>query len=98
MTRLLDSWILEDCTLGICTPGVLDFGRQETWTMNDWALGLWALGAWKFLPFLVTSIYVLLLVNVEFLVISNTLRLMYYGSVERAANDCYYSNLLQMIL
>ena len=89
----LGPWILNDWTLG-----VLDSGRLETWTMDDWALGLWTLGARKFFPFLVTSIYFLLLVNVEFLVISNTLRLMYYGSVELAANDCYYLNLLQMIL
>ena len=34
----------------------------------------------------------------EFLIISGTLRSMYYGSVERAANDCYNSILLQLIL
>ena len=89
----LGPWILNDWTLG-----VLDSGRLETWTMDDWALGLWTLGARKFFPFLVTSIYFLLLVNVEFLIISNTLRIMYYSSVERAANDCYYSTLLQLTL
>ena len=61
--------------------------------MNDWTLELWEL-----FPFLVTSIYFLLLVNVEFLIISNALLLMCYGSVERAANDYYYSTLLQLIL
>ena len=97
-TGRLDSWTLDDCTLGIWTPGGLYSGRLETWTMDDWALGPWALGARKFLPFLGTSFYFWLLVNVEFLIILNTLRLTYYGSVERAANDCYYSNLLQLIL
>ena len=94
----MDSWTLDGCTLGTWKAGGLDSGRLETWTMDDWALGLWALGARKFLPYLVSSINFLLLVNVEFLIISNTLRLMYYGSVERAASDCYYSNLLQLIL
>ena len=94
----LDPWNLNDCTLGIWTPGGLDSERLETWTMDDWTLGLWTLGARKLFPFLVTFIYFLLLVNVEFLIISNTLRLMCYGSVERAANDCYYSTLLQLIL
>ena len=93
-----DSKLLDPRTLGFWTTVRLDSGRLETWTMDDWAVGLWALGTRKFLPFLVRSIYFLLLVNVEFLIISNTLRLMYYGSVERAANDCYYSNLLQLTL
>ena len=96
--RLLDSWTPDDCTLGIWTPRGLDSGRLETWTMDDWALGLWTLEARKFLPFLVRSIYFLLLVSADFLIILNTLRLMYYGSAERAANDCYCSNLLQLIL
>ena len=52
----------------------------------------------KFFPFLITSISPLLIVNAEFLMISSTLRLMYYGSVERTANDCYNSILLQLIL
>ena len=94
----MESWTLEACTLGIWTPGGLDSGRLETWTMDDWTLGLWTLVARKFFPYLVTSIYFLLLVNIEFVIFSNTLRLMYYGSVERAANDCYYSTLLQLIL
>ena len=97
-TGRLESWTLEACTLGIWTPGGLDSGRLETWTMDDWTLGLWTLVARKFFPYLVTSIYFLLLVNIEFVIFSNTLRLMYYGSVERAANDCYYSTLLQLIL
>ena len=50
----------------------------DTWTLNAWTLGvwtlrLWTLGAWKFFPFLVTSISFLLLFNVKFLNISNTL-------------------------
>ena len=89
----LDPWTLNDWALK-----VLNSGRLETWTMDDWALGLWTFGARKFFPFLVTYMYFLLLVNGEFLIISNTLRLMYYGSVERTANDCYYSNLLQLTL
>ena len=97
-TGPLNSKWLDPWTLGLWTSRGLDLGRLETWTMDNWALGLWTLGARKFLPFLVTSIYFLLLVTADFLIISNTLRLMYYGSVERAANDCYYSNLLQMIL
>ena len=52
----------------------------------------------KSFPFLVTSISPLLLVNAEFLMTSSTLRLMYYGSVERTENDCYNSILLQLIL
>ena len=97
-TGRLESWTLEACTLGIWTPGGLDSGRLGTWTTDEWALGSWTLGTRKFFLFLVTSIYFLLLVNVEFLIILNTLRLMCYGSVERAANDCYYSTLLQLIL
>ena len=61
--------------------------------MDDWTLELWEL-----FPFLVISIYFLLLVNVEFLIISNARLLMCYGSVERAANDYYCSTLLQLIL
>ena len=76
-TGPLDSWTLDDCTLGIWTSRVLDLGHLETWSMDDWALGLWTLGARKFLTFLVTSIYFLLLVNADFLIISSTLRLMY---------------------
>ena len=93
-TGCLESWTLEAYTLGIWRPEGLISGRLETWTTDDWTLGLRILEARKFFPFLVTSIFFLLLVNVEFLIISNTLRLMYYGSVERAANDCYYSTLL----
>ena len=44
------------------------------------------------------SVSFLLLVNAEFLIISGVLRSMYYGSVERAANHRYNSNLLQLIL
>ena len=62
-----------------------------------WMLGLWTLGARKLFKFLVTSISFLLLVNAEFLNISNTLRPFYCGSVERASNDYYNSNLLQLI-
>ena len=52
----------------------------------------------KYFPFLVISISFLLLVNTVFLIISSTLGLMYYSSVEGAANDCYNANLLQLIL
>ena len=82
-TGRLESWTLEACTLGIWTPGGLDSGRLGTWTTDEWALGSWTLGTRKFFLFLVTSIYFLLLVNVEFLIILNTLQLKYYGSVER---------------
>ena len=94
----LDSWILDDWTLGLWTTGPLDFGRLDSWTQDDRTLGLWTIGARKFFPFLVTSISFSLLVNVEFLIISSTLPLMYYGSAERAANDCYNTNLLELIL
>ena len=40
----------------------------------------------------------LLIFNAEFINISNALRLMYHGSVKRAANGYYSSNLLQLIL
>ena len=78
--------------------GILDSGLLDTRTLDDWTLGLWTLGARKFFPFLVTPVSIFLLVNVEFLIISGALRTMYYGSVERAANDCYNSILLQSIL
>ena len=99
----LDSWTLDDWTLGLWTTGPLDFGRLDVWNLDSWTqddrtLGLWTIGARKFFPFLVTSISFSLLVNVEFLIISSTLRLMYYGSAERAANDCYNTNLLELIL
>ena len=94
----LESWTLDVYTLRIWPPEGLNSGRLETWTTDDWTLGRRTLEARKLFPFLVTSIFFLLLVNVEFLIISNSLRLMYYGSVERAANDCYYSTLLQFIL
>ena len=97
-TERLHSWALEACTVGIWAPRGLDSGRLETWTLDDSALGLCTLGGRKFFPFLVTSIYFLLLVNVEFLIILITLRLLYHGSVEHAANDCYYSTMLQLIL
>ena len=85
-------------TLGLWTTGRLDSGLLDTWTLGDRTLGLWTLGAGKFFPFLVISVSFISLVNVEFLIISSTLRLLYYGSVERAENDCYNLNLLQLIL
>ena len=94
----LHTWTLDDWTLGLWTTGRLDSGLLDTWTLGGWALGLWTLGARKFFPFLVTSVSILLSVNVEFLIISITLRSMYYGSVESAANDCYNSILLQLTL
>ena len=94
----LDSWTLDNWALGLWTAGRLDSGLLDTWALDGWTLGLWTLGARKFFPFLVTSVSFLLLVNVKFLIISGTLRSMYYGSVERAANDCYNSILLRLIL
>ena len=94
----LDSWNLGNWTLGLWTAGRLDSGLLGTWTLGGWTFGLWTLGVRKFFPFLVTSVSFLLLDNVEFLIISGTLRSMYYGSVARAANDCYNSILLQLIL
>ena len=94
----LDSWTLDNWALGLWTAGHLDSGLLDTWNLDGWTLRLWTIGARKFFPFLVTSVSILLLVNVEFLIISGTLRSMYYGSVERAANDCYNSILLQLIL
>ena len=91
-------WILGLWTFGLWATGRLDSGQLGAWTLDGWTLGLWTLGARKLFPFLVTSVSILLLVNVEFLIISGTLRSMYYGSVERAANDCYNSILLQLIL
>ena len=83
--------------------GCLDAWTVDTWTLDDWTLGLWTPGLWtlgprKFFPFLVTSISFFSLFNIEFLDISNALRLAYYGSVERAANGYYNLNLLQLIL
>ena len=78
--------------------GRLDSELLDAWNLGGWTLALWILEARKFFPFLVTSVSILLLVNAEFLIISGTLRSMYYGSVERAANDCYNSIVLQLIL
>ena len=81
-------WTLELWAFGLWYFGLWTTGRLDSWTQEDWMLGLWTLGAWKLFPFLVTSTCFLLLVNVEFLIISSILRLIYYGPVERAANDC----------
>ena len=94
----LGNWTLGPWTLGLRTTVPLDSGLLDAWTLDDWTLGFWNLGAMKFFPFLITSISPFLIVNAEFLMISSTLRLMYYGSVERTANDCYNSMLLQLIL
>ena len=94
----LGNWTLGPWTLGLRTTVRLDSGLLDAWTLDEWTLGFWNLGAMKFFPFLITSISPLLIVNTEFLMISSTLRLMYYGSVERTANDCYNSILLQLIL
>ena len=94
----LDTWTLDHWTLGLWTTGLLDSGQLSAWNLGGWTLAFWTLGARKFFPFLVTSVSILLFVNVEFLIISGTLQSMYYGSVERAANDCYNSILLQLIL
>ena len=96
-TWVLDFWTLEEWTLELWTTGLLDSGQLDAWTLDGWTLGLWTVGARKFFPFLVTSVSFLLLVNVEFLIISCALRSMYYGSVECAANDCNNSILLQLI-
>ena len=92
------SWTQDDWTLGLWTTARLDSALLNAWTLDYWTLGLWTLGAKKFFPFLRTSISFFLLINVEFLIFSKNLRLIYYGSVERAANDCYNSNLVQFIL
>ena len=97
-TWTLDDWTLANLAFGLWTAGRLDSGLLDAWTLDGWTLELWTLGARKFFPVLVTSVSILLLVNVEFLIISGTLRSMYYSSVERAANDCYNSILLQLIL
>ena len=97
-TWTLDDWTLDNWAFGLWTAGRLDSGLLDAWTLDAWTLELWTLGARKFFPVLVTSVSILLLVNVEFLIISGTLRSMYYGSVECAANDCYNSILLQLIL
>ena len=73
----LDTWALDDWTLGLWTTGRLDSGLLDTWTLDGWTLRLWTLGSREFFPFLVTSVSILLLVNVEFLIISGTLRSMY---------------------
>ena len=93
-------WTLNDWTLGLWTLRLgtivrLYSGLLDAWNLDDWRLGLWTLGARNVFPFLVTPISFLLLVNVEFLIILSTLRLMFHCSVEAAANDCYISKLLQ---
>ena len=72
----------------------LDAWTRELWTPESWTLELRTYGPRKFLPFLVY--FFLSWFNVEFLKISNALRLMYYDSVDCAANDCYNSNLLNV--
>ena len=84
-------------TTGLLIFGRLNAGQLGAWTLNAWTIGLWmtgllklgfwTLGASKIFPFLVTSISSLLFLYEEFLNISNTPRLMYYGSVEPATND-----------
>lgn len=69
----------------------LDAWVLDAWTLNALTVGLWT-------PFFMTSIYFLMLYNVVFAHITNGLLFVYYGSLERAANDCYYSNLLLLIL
>ena len=97
-TEPLDSWTLGLWNRGLGTLVRLDSGFLDAWALEDWTLGLWSLGARKFFPVLVTSISLLLLVNVEFLIISSAPLLLCYGSVERGVNDRYNSNLLQLIL
>ena len=94
---MLDDWTPDLWTLERWTTWRLDSGRLDAWTLNAWTIGLWmtgllklgfwTLGASKNFPFLVTSVSSLLFLYEEFLNISNTPRLMYYGSVEPATND-----------
>ena len=51
--------------------------------LDPGCLGSGRLDAWSLYDF-----------NIQFLNISDVLQLTYYGSVERAANDCYNSNSL----
>ena len=97
-TWTLDDWTLDNWALGLWTARRLDSWLLDAWTLDAWTLELGTLGARKFFAALLTSVSILLLVNVEFLIISGTLRSMYYGSVECAANDCYNSILLLLIL
>ena len=99
----LYSWILN---AWLWIPGHLDSGQSDTWTRNnwtllawnldDWTLRLWTLGLGKFFPFFVKSVSFFLLFNVEFINVSNVLQVMYYGSVESAANGFYNSNLYNL--
>ena len=87
-------------TLGLRTPGLwktgrLDFGRLDSERLD---VGHLYSGPRKYFQFLVTSISFFLLFNVEFLYISNALRLIYYDFIERAANYYYNLNPLQLTL
>ena len=70
------------------TPRPLDSGLLDSRRLNSGRLDAWNQE--------ILSIFsnILLLFNVEFLNISNILRLMHYGFVERAANNYYNSDLL----
>ena len=70
------------------TPRRLDSGLLDSRRLNSGRLDAWTQE--------ILSIFsnILLLFNVEFLNISNALRLMHYGFVERAANVYYNSDLL----
>ena len=42
----LDSWTLDDQTLGLWTTGPLDFGRLDPWNLDSWTLDDRTLGLW----------------------------------------------------
>ena len=86
----MDSWTQNDCTLGLWTPRRLDSGWMDAWILEPWSH--------EILSIFNNIYFSLIIVNAEFLMISSTLRLMYYGSVKQTANDCYNSMLLQLIL
>ena len=110
----LDAWTLDARTLetGRLNSGSLDAHTLDNWNLDNWMLGLWTprlwkLGLWtirpnkiKFYPFLVTSFLLQFrhIVQIEFSSNWNALQLVCYGSVERAVNGCFNSNLLQLIL
>ena len=82
-------------TLGLQTPGLWKTGRLDSERLD---VGRLYSGPRKYFQFLVTSISFFLLFNVEFLYISNALRLIYYDFIERAANYYYNLNPLQLTL
>ena len=85
--------------------GRLDSRRLDTWTLDAWTQNAWILDDWKlgprkFFPFLVTSIYLLLLYNIEFLHILNGPQLWstVYGVLNVLQMVIIFRTLLQSIL